>query len=149
MIGSYIAVDNLLLNQIIKGDKCIFDIDPTQYQSLDIDKSWQCIQHLLCKDVDGGESPMGYVVPIRDVNKLHCGNDIEVFYITAQQVKEASDYLTSLDDNTLESMYDFRLMQENGIYPPHGNESESGFYYEYIYSYLIMLRKYFKQTAEK
>ena len=48
-------------------------------------------------------------------------------------------------------MYDFRSMQENAVYPLHGNENEldAGFIYEYIYSYLTKLREYFNQTAEK
>ena len=48
-------------------------------------------------------------------------------------------------------MYDFRSMQENAVYPLHGNENEldTGFLYEYIYSYLTKLREYFNQTAEK
>ena len=42
-------------------------------------------------------------------------------------------------------------MQENMVYPLHGNENEvdTGSFYEYIYSYLIELREYFNQTAEK
>lgn len=65
MAGTYIAVEELLLRQIINGDKDILEIDPTQYQTLYVDKSWQAIQYLLCKDVDGGDPPM-YVVPARD-----------------------------------------------------------------------------------
>ena len=71
MAGNYVAVEDLLLGQIINGDKDIFEIDPAQCQSLNIDKSWQAIQYLLCKDVDGGELPMCYVVPIRDENELN------------------------------------------------------------------------------
>ena len=65
MAGTFIAVEELLLRQLINGDKDILEIDPTQYQTLYVDKSWQAIQFLLCKDVDGGEPPM-YVVPARD-----------------------------------------------------------------------------------
>lgn len=94
---------------------------------------------------------MGYVVPIRDDNELDCELDFEAFYITAQQVKEATNFLNSLDDNVLENIYDFKSMQENAVYPLHGNKNEmdTGFFYEYIYSYLIKLREYFNQTAEK
>lgn len=94
---------------------------------------------------------MGYVVPIRNDNELDCELDFEAFYITAQQVKEAANFLNSLDDKALENMYDFKSMQENMVYPLHGNENEvdTGSFYEYIYSYLIELREYFNQTAEK
>ena len=33
MVGTYIAVENLLLSQIINGDKDILEIDPAQCQS--------------------------------------------------------------------------------------------------------------------
>ena len=149
--GTYIAIENFLLSQIINGEKSILELDPTQYQSLNIDKSWQAIQYLLCKDIENGKPPMGYVVPIRDDNELDCELDFEAFYITAQQVKEATNFLNSLDDTVLENIYDFKSMQENAVYPLHGNKNEmdTGFFYEYIYSYLIKLREYFNQTAEK
>lgn len=149
MVGTYIAVENLLLSQIINGDKDILEIDPAQCQTLNVDKSWRAIQYLLCNDVDGGEPPMGYVVPIRDENELDCEFDFDAFYITAKQVKESSDYLNSLDDNTLMNMYDFELMEENKIYPLHGKGNEAGIFYEYIYSYLSKIKNFFELTAEK
>ena len=62
-------------------------------------------------------------------------------YITAQQVKEATNFLNSLDDNVLENMYDFKSMQENAVYPLHGNENEkdSGFLYEYWSKFLYFI----------
>lgn len=35
IIGTYIAIENFLLSQIINGEKSILDIDPTQCQSLE------------------------------------------------------------------------------------------------------------------
>ena len=32
--GTYIAIENFLLSQIINGEKSILELDPTQYQSL-------------------------------------------------------------------------------------------------------------------
>ena len=151
MVGNYVAVEDLLLGQIINGDKDILEIDPTQCHPLEVDKSYKAIQYLLCKDIENGKPPMGYIVPIRDENELDCELDFGAFYITAQQVKEATDFLNSLDDNVLKSMYDFKSMCENAVYPLHGNEKEEDAesFYEYIYSYLIKLREYFNQTAEK
>ena len=151
MRGNYVAFEDSLFSQVLNGDKNIFDIDPGQCPCLEVDKSWQAIQYLLCKDIDGGEPPSGYVVPMRNENELNCGFDFGAFYITAKQVKEASDYLDSLDDNTLMDMYDFMLMKENRIYPLCGKEdaSEAGVFYEYIYSYFLEIRKYFKRMAEK
>lgn len=151
MKGTYIAVEKFLLSQIINGEKSILEIDPMQYNPLDVDKSWQAIHYLLCKDVENGKPPMGYVVPIRDENELDCELEFEAFYITSQQVKEAANYLNSLDDNVLKSMYDFKSMQENAVYPLHRNENkiDARCLYEYIYSYLTKLKAYFNQTAEK
>lgn len=151
MKGNYVAFENSLLSQIINGDKDIYDIDFTQYPCLDVDKSWQAIQYLLCKDIEGGEPPGGYVVPIRDQNELKSEFDFGIFYITAEQVQEASDYLNSLDDSTVLDMYDFERMKEHGIYPLCGNENvdEAGVFYEYIYSYLDKLKRYFEGMAEK
>jgi len=151
MRGNYTAFENSLLIQIINDDKDFFDIDPAQCPCLNVDKSWQAIQYLLCKKIDGGEPPNGYVVPIRDENKLNCKFDFDAFYITAKQVKEASDYLGSLDNSTLMNMYDFKLMREKKIYPLCGNESddEAGMFYEYIYSNIDKLKRYFEQMAEK
>lgn len=151
MTGTYIAIENFLLSQMINGEKSIFEMDPTQCPSLDVDKSWRAIHYLLCKDLENGKPPMGYVVPIRDENELDCELEFGAFYITAQQVKEAANFLNSLDDPVLKNRYDFKAMQENAVYPLQGNENEmdSGPFYEYIYSYLIKLREYFNQTAEK
>ncbi len=49
------------------------------------------------------------------------------------------------------NMYDFKSMKENGIYPLCENENanDAGIFYEYIYSYLDKLKKYFELMAEK
>ena len=148
ILGYYNQIEDLLLSQIINGEYDILDFDSKQYQTLDIDKSWQAIHYLLCKNIENGKPPMGYVVPMRNENKLDCELDYGVFYITAQQVKAASDFLNSLDDTALKSMYDFKSMQENEVYPLYKNEEDTGFY-EYLYFHLTELKKYFHETAEK
>ena len=50
MTGIYIAIENFLLSQIINGEKSILEIDPTQCQSLNVDKSWRAIHYLLLDD---------------------------------------------------------------------------------------------------
>lgn len=141
-------IEDLLLAQIINGENDILDVDPVQCQTLDIDKSWQAIHYLLCKNIEDGNPPMGYVVPMREENKLDCGLEYGAFYITAQQVQEASDFLNALDGTALKNMYDFKFMQENGVYPLYKNEEDTGFY-EYLYFHLAALKKYFHQAAEK
>ena len=151
MNGTYISIPNSLLSQIINGEKSILEIDPTQCRPLEVDKSWQAIHYLLCKEIENGKSPMGYVVPTRDDHKLDCELEFGTFYLTSQQVKEATNFLNSLDDKILKSMYDFKSIQENTVYPLHGteNETDAELLYEYIYSYLIKLREYFNETARK
>ena len=147
MLGSYTAIENSMLNQILNGEESDTGFEKCQY--LDIDKSWQLIHFLLCKNTENGKPPMGYVVPMSDENELDFGySDARIFYLTKQQVKEASDYLNSLSDDTLKNMYDFKEMQENGVYPIDKNEPDTGLY-EYIYFYLTAVRKFFLQTAEK
>ena len=70
---------------------------------------------------------MGYVVPMREENELDFGEDTDgrVFYITAQQVREADEFLQSLSDDALRERYD------------------------YIYSYLTKIREFYHQAAEK
>ena len=41
--GTYIAIENFLLSQIINGEKSILEIDPAQCRPLDADKSWRAI----------------------------------------------------------------------------------------------------------
>lgn len=151
MTGTYIAIENLLLDQIINGERSILEIDPTQCHPLDIDTLWRTIHYFLCKDIENGKPPMGYVVPIRDDNELDCELEFGAFYITAQQVKEATDFLNLLDDDLWENVYDFKSMQENAIYPLHGNENEidAVLLYEHIYLYLTKLREYFNQATKK
>lgn len=151
MNGTYISIPNSLLNQIINGEKSILEIDPMQCCPLEVDKSWKAIHYLLCKEIENGKPPMGYVVPTRDDNQLDCELEFGAFYLTPQQVKEATNFLNSLDDNMLKSMYDFKSIQQNAVYPLHGteNEMDAELLYEYIYSHLIKLREYFNETARK
>ena len=147
LLGSYTAIENSMLNQILNGEESDTGFEKCQY--LDIDKSWQLIHLLLCKNTENGKPPMGYVVPMSDENELDFGySDARIFYLTKQQVKEASDYLNSLSDDTLKNMYDFKEMQENGVYPIDKNEPDTGLD-EYIYFYLAEVREFFQQTAEK
>ena len=144
MIGQYITVEDSVLQQIIHGDKDIYDIifNPC----INIEKSWDAIHYILCKDRFYGKAPMKYIVP-KD-NVIDCDLDYGASYITVEQVKEASDFLNSLDDNTLKEMYDFKALQRNKVYPLTDLDKEDDFY-EYIYFYLMILKKYFAETAQQ
>lgn len=146
ILGSYMSIEENLFEQSIRGEA----IGVEKFQQLDIDKSWEMIHFLLCRCKENGEPPMGYVIPMRDENELDFGEDTDgrVFYITAQQVREADEFLQSLSDDALREMYDFKEMQKNGVYPI-DSEEEASWLYDYIHSYLTKIREFYHQAAEK
>lgn len=148
MIGNYIAVDEAKLEAIIKCEEDILDIDPKDCAVLDIDKSWQAIQYLLFRDIDEGPPPMGYVVPMMTDNAIDCELDFGAFYLTSEQVEEAYDYLNGLDEETIKDMYDFQAMVADEVYPIATDDDEDEFY-QYIYSYLMDIKEFYKEAADK
>lgn len=148
MIGNYIAVDEAKLEAIIKCEEDILDIDPKDYAVLDIDKSWQAIQYLLCQDIDEGPPPMGYVVPMMVENAIDCDLDFGAFYLTSEQVEEGYDYLNTLDEETVKEMYDFQAMVADEVYPIATDDDEEEFY-RYIYSYLMDIKAFYKEATDK
>ncbi len=148
MIGNYIAIEDWLLKQMICGEKNLLDIAPRQYEHLNIDKSWQAIHFLLCRVIENGEPPMGYVIPLLDDHAIDCELDYGASYLTAEQVKEAVRYLDSLNDDTLQEMYDFKTMLEHNIYPFIENRDKDEFYH-YLHSNLMVIKNFFRKTAEK
>lgn len=157
MIGNFMSVDSEIFAAIINGEEDIFDLEDNAengaqegYSIFDVDKAWAVIQYILCKDTDEGELPMGYVIPMRLENAIDCDLDFGAFYLTAEQVKEACDYLHTLSNSTIKQMYDvhFQSMVEDEIYPIVQDEDENEFY-EYIHSHLLELREFYKEAAQK
>ena len=148
ILGSYMSIEENLFEQAIRGEGEAIGVE--KFQQLDIDKSWEMIHFLLCRCKENGEPPMGYVIPMRDENELDFGEDTDgrVFYITAQQVREADEFVQSLSDDALREMYDFKEMQKDGVYPI-DHEEEASWLYDYIYSYLTKIREFYHQAAEK
>ena len=81
-------------------------------------------------------------------NVIDCELDFGAFYITAQQVKEAYDYLQTLNDDSIKGMYHFKSMVEAELYPITQGEDESEFY-EYIHLYLLELIEFYKEATQK
>ncbi len=54
MAGNYIAVDSETIVKIASGELQLEGLDPAEYPSLDIDKSWQAILYTLCGEVFNG-----------------------------------------------------------------------------------------------
>ncbi len=151
MVGTYVAIDEEQLELIIDGEEDIMDIDPDENETLEIDKSWMAIHFLLCGKTDGGKPPMGYVVPMREKNELDCDMEYGAFYCTSEQVREASDYLSSLGDDDIKKKYDYKKMLKKGVYPLFGEDDDEDAeeFYEYVHDNLVALRDFLKQTAEK
>ena len=129
MLGNYIAVGEDELKRIRSGKIDIFDMNPEEHRTLDIDKSWQAVHYLLCGDIDDGEPPMGYVVPIRDENFIESGMEFGAFFADAEQVREAVEYLDSLDEDKLKGMFDFGAMLADEVYPIMDESDEDGFFW--------------------
>lgn len=154
MIGNYLALDEARLQAVIAGEEDILELEERAAQNeeqsgcmiLDIDKTWQAIQYLLCKDIDEGEAPMGYVVPMMVDNALDCELDFGAFYLAPGQVREACGYLETLDDDTIKSLYDFKSMKEEGVYPIIEGEDEDEFY-QYIYAHLMALKDFYIKSV--
>lgn len=151
MIGHFLAIDVKKLEPVLEGELNILDLEEEaepEKEPLDIDKSWQAIQYLLCGDIDEGELPMGYVVPMMAENAIECEMDFEAFYLTPKQVREAGDYLQVLSREEIKQMYDFQSMVEDEIYPLTEEDDEDEFY-EYIVYHLTELKQFYKRAAQQ
>ena len=138
MLGNYIAVGEDELKRIRSGKMDIFDMNPEEHRTLDIDKSWQAVHYLLCGDIDDGEPPMGYVVPIRDENFIESGMEFGAFFADSD----------SLDEDKLKGMFDFGAMLADEVYPIMDESDEDGFF-EYLRGYVRKIKKFYKETAER
>lgn len=136
------------LNAVISGDVNILDIDDRVYPILDIDKSRHTILYMLCKDSSHDEPYTGYIVPLNWGNAIDCDSDYGVFYLNPNQVVEASNYLNTLEDATIKSMYDFNAMVEDEVYPIMADDDPEE-NYEYIHSYLMEIKEFYSETAMK
>lgn len=148
MLGNYLSVDAPLFTQITTGEVDVFDLDLETSAHLDIDKSWQAIHYLLCDEISEGEPPMGYVVPMLDDNWIDDGSDFGAFYITKEQVKEASEYLAGLDEERLKEKYDYTDMVENEIYPLYSDDDSEDFF-EYLIYYINEIKAFFAETSQQ
>jgi len=146
MYGSYISLEKKELEKLLNCNKDFDDIESVEI--LDIDKSWQAIQYLLGGDICEIEGPLGYVVPMLVENTIDCDSEFGVFYITTEQIKEAYDALFPLTKEDLLEKYNFSEMLEDEVYPIVEDEDEKEFF-DYIYSYLLEIKEFYKKTIEK
>ncbi|WP_042163313.1 YfbM family protein [Paenibacillus gorillae] len=145
MIGCYFTIDNTLMQQVIEGETSLNDLNPHDYPNLDIDKSWEGIHYLLCKDISDGEPPLSYVVPLITDQHLDYGS-FGAFYLRAGQVAEAYQAIAELDEAQLRLQFDFQKMIEEEIYPFSADEDENELF-EYLLQNFNEIKRFYSQTA--
>jgi hypothetical protein len=145
MSGNYFAIEDKLVQQIAAGEIALEDLNPDDYSTLDIDKSWQAIHYLLCEDIADGEPPLGYVVPMMDDQGIDFG-EFGAFYLRAGQVAEALQAIADMDEALLRSRYDFAAMVRDQVYPiVSGEDAEELF--TYMLEHFKAIRHFYSQTA--
>ncbi|WP_322903525.1 YfbM family protein [Paenibacillus campi] len=147
MIGAYLAVDRIVLDQLAEGKLKLEHIDCDQYADLDIDKSWQAIHFMLCNRLDNGTPPQGYVVPMISEQFLEFGQ-YGAFYLLPEQVQQASVFLQSLTEAELSKLYHFDVLAEAQIYPIYEGDNGAEFF-EYVAEYVQQIQSFYAETVLK
>ena len=150
MTGCYIALDGNVLQQLRNNTLDLLDIDEEECVTLDIDKSWQAIQFLLCKEASSGASPLGYVVPLgqRD-NILDAEPDYQfACFLTPEQTRKAYKAIEGMSEKELRQQYDYRAMVKNNIYPIVEEDNEDDFF-DYIFGNFMELKMFYKETSQQ
>lgn len=149
MRGYYFAMDDSLVKQIAAGDIAIKSLKIDDYPGLDIDRSWEAIHYLLCGDISDGEPPLGYVVPLTSDNGIDFGS-FGAFSLRAEQVAEALQAMSDLDEAQLRLRYDFPTMVKDEVYPLDpgtvSDEDEDAFF-AYILQNFNEIRRFYSQTV--
>lgn len=144
MIGYYVAIPDEQIKLLAQGELKLEVLDPYALEQLDIDKSWQGIHYLLCQELDNGEPPLGYAVPLLDNQGLEFG-DFGAFYLTPEQVAEAAAALAQLSESALRDRYDFAEFAREQIYPLIEGE-DGGEFLDYLLSHLVNLQVFYRQA---
>ena len=122
--------------------------NPGGTRGLYIYKSGGAVLFLLGGNKGEGKPPMGYVVPIRDENFIESGMEFGAFFADAEQVREAVEYLDSLDEDKLKGMFDFGAMLADEVYPIMDESDEDGFFGD-LRDYVRKIKEFYKETAER
>lgn len=147
MIGYYYALEDAQIKQLADGEIVLEQLDPADSDVLNISKSWQSIHYLLCGDIDEGEPPFGYVVPMLDDHILDFG-EFGAFYIHHEHVVEGYNALSTLSKNDVFERYDFDAMLQDDIYPivSDGDKDE---FFDYLFTYLKEIKFFYEKAASK
>ena len=149
MRGYYLAMDDNLVQQIAAGDIALKSLKIDDYPGLGIDRSWEAIHYLLCGDISDGEPPLGYVVPMTSDKGIDYGS-FGAFILRAEQVAEALQAMSELDEAQLRLRYDFPAMDKDEVYPlepdtvPDEDEDE---FFAYMLQHFNEIRRFYSQTV--
>src|SRR5690349_5871310 len=116
MRGYYFTLDDNLVQQIAAGDIALNSLKIDNYPGLSIDRSWEAIHYLLCGVISDGGPPLGYVVPLTSDKGIDFGS-FGAFSLRAEQVAEALQAMSELDEAQLRLRYDFPAMVKEEVYP--------------------------------
>jgi len=149
MRGYFFAIEDKKVQQIAAGDIALKNLNINDYPGLDIDRSWEAIHFLLCKDISDGEPPLGYVVPLTSDKGINFGS-FGAFSLRAEQVAEALHAIAELDEAQLRSRYDFPAMVKDEVYPLEAgmvsDEDEEAFF-AYMLQHFNEIRRFYNQTV--
>lgn len=149
MRGYYLAMDDNLVRQIAAGDIALKSLKIDDYRGLGIDRSWEAIHYLLCGDISDGKPPLGYVVPLTSDKGIDFGS-FGAYSLHAEQVAEAHQAMSKLDEAQLRLRYDFPAMVKEEVYPLEpdtvSDEDEDEFF-AYILQYFNEIRNFYSQTV--
>ncbi|UVI27311.1 YfbM family protein [Paenibacillus spongiae] len=149
MRGYYFAVNDNLVQQIAAGDIALKSLKIDDYPGLDIDRSWEAIHFLLCGDISDGEPPLGYVVPLTSDKGIDFGS-FGAFSLRAEQVAEALQAMSELDESQLRLRYDFTAMVKDEIYPLEHDtvsDEDEDVFFAYMLQHFNEIRRFYSQTA--
>ncbi|MHA2855999.1 YfbM family protein [Paenibacillus lautus] len=149
MYGYYVAMDDKLVQQIAAGEIELANLKLDDYPGLDIDRTWEAIHYLLCGYIADGEPPLGYVVPITSDKGIEFGS-FGAFFLRSEQVAEALQAMSELDEEQLRLRYDFPTMIKEEVYPlePGMVSNEDGdAFFDFMLQHFNEIRRFYSQTA--
>ena len=149
--GYYFAMDDNLVQQIDAGDIALKSLKIDDYPGLGIDRSWEAIHYLLCGDISDGEPPLGYVVPLTSDKGIDFGS-FGAFSLRAEQVAEALQAMSELDEAQLRLRYDFPAMVKDEVYPLESgtvSDEDAEEFFAYMLQNFNEIQRFYSQTVAK
>jgi len=149
MRGYYFAIEDTQVQQINEGELVLENLKIDDYPGLGIDRTWEAIHFLLCGDIADGEPPLGYVVPLTSDKGIEFGS-FGASSLRANQVVEAFQAMSELDEEQLRLRYDFQTMLKEEVYPLEPGfvtDEDADAFFAYILQYFNEIRNFYSQTT--